>query len=549
VLEKQTAPIGVLLVIFEARPDALPQIAALALRSGNGLLLKGGKEAARSNAALHGVIVEAIGGSLGQDLIALVTSRDEISDLLKLHDVIDLVIPRGSNELVSHIQVPGGRQGGLVRRELEQIEGSWGSWRRLGPDDRARQQRPARTACLNPPHPPKPPPRNYPTGQHQDPGAGPRRRHLPHLRPPQGRHGQGGGNRGGRQGGLPGGVQRGGEGGGRGGAVGRGGWGAEGRLGPQSGSEGAGRGAGAAWPRLQRVSSGHRAVPTPPSRPPSPQVLVDDGLGKAGVDALLAALRGVGAEVWGRGLKGCTAGPPTPRGGSRPSLCVQSTLPPLRLCAHVLASHLLASSPLPAQVHAGERLAKQRPDLALPPAPAVRHEYSSLGVTLESVPDMAAAIDHIHAHGSGHTECIVTEDAAAADAFLLAVDSACVFHNASTRFSDGFRWVQEAGVSGRGGRRLGPRARSARGCAVRAADGLSPCDFLGSLPAAPSPGPPPTPRFGLGAEVGISTSRIHARGPVGVEGLLTTKWVMRGSGQVVAKDSGVDYTHKKLPTS
>jgi hypothetical protein len=113
VLEKQTAPIGVLLVIFEARPDALPQIAALALRSGNGLLLKGGKEAARSNAALHRVIVDAIGAGLGPDLIALVTSRDEISDLLKLHDVIDLVIPRGSNELVSHIQVrQSRRQGG-----------------------------------------------------------------------------------------------------------------------------------------------------------------------------------------------------------------------------------------------------------------------------------------------------------------------------------------------------------------------------------------------------------------------------------------------------
>ncbi len=52
---------------------------------------------------------------------------------------------------------------------------------------------------------------------------------------------------------------------------------------------------------------------------------------------------------------------------------------------------------------------------------------------------MQDAIDHIHAHGSGHTECIVTEDQEAADRFILGVDSACVFHNASTRFSDGFR--------------------------------------------------------------------------------------------------------------
>jgi hypothetical protein len=66
-LTRVAAPLGVLLVIFEARPDALPQIACLAIRAGDGLLLKGGKEAARSNAALHAVVAKAVGEAPGVD--------------------------------------------------------------------------------------------------------------------------------------------------------------------------------------------------------------------------------------------------------------------------------------------------------------------------------------------------------------------------------------------------------------------------------------------------------------------------------------------------
>jgi len=107
-LELKTCPIGVLLIIFESCPDSLPQIASLALASGNGLLLKGGKEAVNSNAALHQVIGDAIekgsNGEISRDIIALVTSRGQVKDLLGLEDVIDLVIPRGSNALVSYIK-------------------------------------------------------------------------------------------------------------------------------------------------------------------------------------------------------------------------------------------------------------------------------------------------------------------------------------------------------------------------------------------------------------------------------------------------------------
>ncbi|GMN65043.1 hypothetical protein TIFTF001_034113 [Ficus carica] len=102
--EKVSCPVGVLLVVSESRPDALVQIASLAIRTGNGLLLKGETEAKRSNAILHKVITSAIPSVVGDDLIELVTSREEIPDLLKLEEVIDLVIPCGNSNLVSQIK-------------------------------------------------------------------------------------------------------------------------------------------------------------------------------------------------------------------------------------------------------------------------------------------------------------------------------------------------------------------------------------------------------------------------------------------------------------
>lgn len=107
-LSQITVPIGVLMIIFESRPDSMPQISALALASGNGLLLKGGKEATHSNATIHKVIGDAVekgsGGKIKRHVIGLVTSRDQIKDMLGLDDVIDLVIPRGGNALVQYIK-------------------------------------------------------------------------------------------------------------------------------------------------------------------------------------------------------------------------------------------------------------------------------------------------------------------------------------------------------------------------------------------------------------------------------------------------------------
>jgi len=102
-------------------------------------------------------------------------------------------------------------------------------------------------------------------------------------------------------------------------------------------------------------------------------------------------------------------------------------------------------------------------------------EHLSLIISVLTVPSLAAAIKHINSHSSHHTDSIITESTLAASAFCRGVDSAGTFVNASTRFADGFR-------------------------------------------------------YGFGTEVGISTGRIHARGPVGLEGLVSYKYMMRSKG-------------------
>ena len=106
-------------------------------------------------------------------------------------------------------------------------------------------------------------------------------------------------------------------------------------------------------------------------------------------------------------------------------------------------------------------------------------EHMSLDVSMRVVEDLDDALDHIRRYSTHHTESIVTDDPASAERFLAEVDSAVVMANASTRFTDGGE-------------------------------------------------------FGFGAEVGISTQKLHARGPMGLPELTSTKWLARGSGQVRA---------------
>lgn len=323
VLTRVSVPIGVVGVVFESRPDAAVQIGGLAIKSGNAVLLKGGREALGSVRVLVAALRGALWAhGLSLDAVQQLEDRADVDEMLTLSGAIDLIVPRGSNELVRSIQ--------------------------------------ARTR-------------------------------IPVL--------------------------------------------------------------------------GHA-----------------DGICHVYVDAAADPDRAV-RIVHDAKLQ-------------YPAACNAAET----LLVHADASYLLPS--IAADLaRSGVELRGDDTARGLAPMAAASEadwgtEYGAAVLAVRVVSDLDAALAHIAAYGSGHTEVIVTEDPAAADRFLREVDAAGVYHNASSRFADGYR-------------------------------------------------------YGFGAEVGISTGRIHARGPVGLEGLVTTKYLLRGSGQVVADYAGPEargFTHRDLPT-
>ncbi len=321
VLEQVQAPLGVLLIIFESRPDAVIQIGSLALRAGDAVLMKGGSEAINSNRALTDVLREAVAAAgLDPEVVQNIEGREAVGELLDLDDLIDLVIPRGSNELVTSIKLRSripvlGHADGICHVFV----------------DAAADRQMAIDITID------------------------------------------------------------------------------------SKTE---------YPAVCNAAE---------------TVLIHRDFPHAG--AVIEALLDRDVEVRGD----------------------DSTLS--------LDSRVIAAD---------------EDDWGT--------EYGNFTISARIVDSLDDAIEHIHAHGSAHTEAIVTDDEPTARRFLEEVDAASVFWNASTRFADGFR-------------------------------------------------------YGLGAEVGIATGRIHARGPVGVEGLLTTRWLAVGKGHLVDDFSSGKraYTHRDLP--
>jgi glutamate-5-semialdehyde dehydrogenase len=308
-LQKVSCPLGVIGIIFESRPDVIPQISALCVKSGNAVILKGGAEAAETNKVLAGFWRKTLAEfGLRVEAVSLVRTREEVSAMLELRGLIDLIIPRGSKSFVNHIEshssipVLGHGEGNchIYVDEAADLEKAW----RIGFD--------AKT--------------NYPAACN--------------------------------------------------------------------------------------------AVET---------LLVHTRVAEQFLPEMINRFQAAGVEV-----RGCK---------QTQGLVVNSSV-----------------------AEACEADWSQ--------------EYGDLIIAVRVVESLDEAIDHIEHYGSQHTEAIITENLRTAERFMDQVDAAGVYHNASTRFADGFR-------------------------------------------------------YGLGAEIGISTSKLHARGPVGLEGLVTYKYKLFGNGQTV----------------
>ncbi len=294
-LKKISCPIGVIAVIFEARPDVITQISSLAVKSSNAVILKGGKEASNTNTCIYNIINNTLNkiDAFPKNMISLVYSREDVTELLNMDEYIDLIIPRGSNTLVkfikSNTKIPVlGHADGVCHIYIDEFANT----------DKTIN------VCID--------------AKCQYPSA------------------------------------------------------------------------------CNAVES----------------ILIHKNIAHKISDKLLNAYKDNGVKV----------------------------------------------------IFNPENWHK---------------EYSDKVVSIKIVDNIDEAINHINTYGSGHTDCIMTENEQNAEKFMMYVDSAGVYQNISTRFADGFR-------------------------------------------------------YGFGAEVGISANKTHARGPVGLDGLTIYKYRLYGNGDIVS---------------
>jgi len=466
-MQKISVPLGVLAVIFEARPDAVTQIASLALKSGNAVILKPGREVERTAEVLVGVLREALAAQdFPKDAVSLVTGRARVLELLGESELVSLVIPRGSRALVEYVQantrIPVlGHAEGINHIYVDRI---------CDQEMAVRVIEDAKT--------------DYPSACnavetvliHRDiaeellfkllarlvecgvkvycddavfaiasGGIGPRDDWT-----------------GAPQAGVsPGGIE----------------CNDSSTESPTATTTSGGIGSTDDWTgQPQAVPSGVLAA-----RDASDGGDAASATGTSGGIGSTDDWTGQPQDVPSSGIQplaatgGGDSSQASSGGGTTTSTTTDGGASPI---------DDWGGPPRRVVIHMGDGVCR---------TDNWDREFCGLEIAIAIVDSLDAAIAHIHKHGSSHTEAIITDDLEAAERFLLEVDAASVMHNASTRFADGFR-------------------------------------------------------YGFGAEVGISTSKFHARGPVGLEGLTTYKYVLRGNGHAAGDYRGENaraFTHRR----